>query len=146
MPTARGVVRYLSWASAREGGHTVTSLRIWQLFKTALPCPPYLIKRVVNLQQISYRHWCCWAGGFPITRHSMSLDRNSHCLSAQPWGKKSGITAWHYGQIWQNVWFAVTVCLLMVHMNTSFQTWNMVKTIQWPLLIPATNYTTSNPA
>lgn len=74
--------------SAGKGGHTVIPLRIWQLFKTALPCPPYLVKRAVNRQQTSYQNWCGRAGGFPITRHSTSLDRNSHCLSAQPWGKK----------------------------------------------------------
>jgi hypothetical protein len=122
----------MSWVSAGKGGHTVTSLRIWQLFKTALPCPLYLIKWAINRQQTSYQHWCDRAGGFPITRHSTSLDRNSHCLSAQPWGKK-----WNHGvALWSNTTKRF-ICRHSMSAHGSYEHFlsNVVKTIQWPLLV-----------
>jgi hypothetical protein len=143
------VVAYLSWVSAGKGGHTVISLRIWQLFKTALPCPLYLIKRAVNRQQTSYQHWCGRAGGFPITRHSTSLDRNSPCSSAQPRGKKWN----HAAAQWSNM----TKRLICLHSMSALGSYdhflsNVVKqndrvaTTRSAVNIRATNYTTNSPA
>jgi len=95
---ARGVVCYLSWDECRGGGwgQTVTSLRIWQAFKT-LPCRFYFKGQLIcNKSVIST---VVFGRAASLSQGTQCLSIQTHCLSAQPWGEKGGITAWHYGQI-----------------------------------------------